>query len=149
MMKRSIFLSLAAGLIASVAFAAPAQAGSYQAIFSVTGGPKAADIELFFSAPVTAVTYSSGLTISPDPNLALPSSTVTFNFTPAASGTIDFTTTTAGFLESYTLTGLTGASPHTSLQVNLVPEPASFALLGIGMTGFLAFRRLFKRTAVA
>jgi len=30
-----------------------------------------------------------------------------------------------------------------------VPEPTSMALLGIGMSGFLAFRRFFKRTKVA
>jgi len=45
-----------------------------------------------------------------------------------------------------TITGGTGAFTETAASV---PEPASLALLGIGMTGFLAFRRFFKKTSVA
>jgi len=37
----------------------------------------------------------------------------------------------------------------TTIVTAVIPEPSSFALLGIGMTGFLAFRRFFKRPAVA
>ncbi len=33
-------------------------------------------------------------------------------------------------------------------QLDAAPEPTSMALLGIGMTGFLAFRRLFRRKAI-
>jgi len=49
-----------------------------------------------------------------------------------------------------------GGSAGASLSVidqgfssSSVPEPSSWALLGIGMTGFLAFRRFFKKTPVA
>ena len=48
--------------------------------------------------------------------------------------------------------GSTGVSPSSVSQLfssNGVPEPGSLALLGIGMTGFLAFRRFFKKTSVA
>jgi len=147
-MNRSLFLSLAAGLLASVALATPSQAGTQTltANFTVTGGT-AADIELLYTAPVTAVVVTStDLTITPP---YFSGSTVEFNFLPKAVGFVDFTVTSSGNLSAYFLTGLTSGVTDSLLHVTVVPEPASFALLGIGMTGLLAFRRLFKRTSAA
>ncbi len=51
---------------------------------------------------------------------------------------------------------LVGGSAGVTLSVidqgfssTSIPEPGSMALLGIGMTGLLAFRRFFKRTTIA
>ena len=46
-----------------------------------------------------------------------------------------------------TVTGTGGFTEQASVSVS-VPEPGCFALLGIGMTGFLAFRRFFRKTQV-
>jgi len=53
-----------------------------------------------------------------------------------------------GFVESNLNPNLGGLTVTVASGV-FVPEPGSLALLGIGMTGFLAFRRFFKKTSVA
>jgi len=62
-----------------------------------------------------------------------------------------FTNATTVGVASVTVKGGngTGAAVGAFVSLSSVPEPASLALLGIGMTGFLAFRRFFKKTSVA
>jgi len=71
-----------------------------------------------------------------------PSETITFN-APANSYIIQKDILLNG--------GSNGATVSIVNQAfsSAIPEPTSIALLGIGMTGFLAFRRLFKRASVA
>lgn len=149
MMKRSFLLSLAAGLVFSFAFATPSQAGTeyLTANFTVTGGT-ASDIELLYTAPVTAVTVGAS-TLGPLTPPLWTGDTVTLSFSPLSVGSVDFSVTSTGHLSAYFLTGLSSGVTDSLLHVTIVPEPASFALLGIGMTGLLAFRRLFKRTSAA
>jgi len=164
MTKRSFLLTVAAGLLASVAFATPSQAGSITVTTAVTFSLPSGDTGTFTDIDVT---YKPS--VDPISNLALVSSTVgavglsesssntvTATFAATTGGTVTWSYVTAtsppiGFSSfgfSGSATGATDTVSITSVP-NVIPEPTSIALLGIGMTGFLAIRRFFKRTPIA
>jgi PEP-CTERM motif len=75
-----------------------------------------------------------------------------YNFSDFASGaslTETYTSVGANFASVIANGGtITGTGAFTD-AVNATPEPSSMALLGIGVTAVLAFRRVFKRSARA
>jgi len=79
------------------------------------------------TSDVAAITYYGSF----DPGTLLPGKT-----TAPATYTISFTQNGASISESSTLV------------VGAVPEPSSAILLGLGVSGFLAYRRLRKKPAV-
>lgn len=92
-------------------------------------------ITLTFASPVSLVTGSVTFeTMVSNSNLGTLSSLIT------GSGTVN---TEVGTLSASPKGGLTSNLSFSA--VTAVPEPTSMALLGIGMTSFLAFRRFFKR----
>ncbi len=170
MTKRSLFLTVAAGLLASVAFATPSQAGSeyvVTAAFNLVPLPPsttpvtASDVTITLSGAVP----TSGYTVIAPGGLTGVSASgsgdvITINFDPASKTTpttlpggvmVEFASGSGIGINSYALSGTSAAFSSSGLNVSIsaVPEPTSMALLGIGMTGFLAFRRLFKRNSVA
>lgn len=163
-MKRSFFLALAAGLFANLAFATASQAGSIlvdtTASFTLTSpaGATASGFTFTYNSTaisdLTLVSAPAGTNISSDGV-----SMITIDLSPPTGGPASFEWTfkdpgpgpigvVAAFLFSGTPVEF-GAKTEFNVSNKAVPEPASLALLGIGMTGFLAFRRFFKKTSVA
>jgi len=165
MTKRSFFMTVAAGLLASVAFATPSQAGSITVTTDVTFSLPEGDTGTFTDVdvtykpsvdPISKLTLVSSSGITGPVALSESANTVTATFAATTGGTVSWSYVTStsppiGFSSfgfSGTATGATDTVNITSVN-NMIPEPASIALLGIGMTGFLAIRRFFKRTTVA
>jgi hypothetical protein len=168
MRRASFFLTVVAGLVASLALASSSHAGTVletAVIITPNGiGGTAGDVE---------ISYNSGTLDHLDPVFNV-SGTLAGDatITPLSGGAaIQFTTPTTGgtlFFDIDIISGsptvgsfnLTDTVDSTFMNpiglsvgsqiISTVPEPASLALLGIGMASFFTYRRFFsKRAATA
>jgi len=154
MSKRS-FLFGTLVLLAGLASATPAHAASVitTSINFTTATPGLTEIDLTYSgvgvlSGLTPTSFSGG-------TATLVGSVVELKFVPANVGPFAFTftmqdstNTPASLSPTFTPSNseFTGFGFHITQSV---PEPGSLALIGIGMTGLLAFRRFFKKTSAA
>jgi len=161
MSKRS-FLFGTLVLVAGLVSAAPSHAGTVfvTSVDFASSSPALTEIDIIFapstgtlSALSAATPASVTATLIGTNEVALtfaastgPINPIVFSATASAGAFADIkvASVNAVYVNNQTGTSTIGYS----LSNPAVPEPASFALLGIGMTGFLAFRRFFKKTAV-
>jgi len=167
MTKRSIFLIAAFGLMAILASGTPSQAGSVTLDSMLNPIPSGVtsitelDITLTATVPVSGLTLvtplpSTGASVS---SSVVGSDTVIKVMVPSlvsgawigifgqAYTSVKFTTTasTVAVQSTEWKTNAGNKAGTTQVYVASVPEPASMALLGIGMAGFFAFRRFFNK----
>jgi len=158
-MKRSLFLSLVAGLLASLALTAPSQAGSVlvvtDALLVAPAGTASADAEITYSTVPTGPITILGTTTVAVTGMSISGDAITINYTPIKGNQeLDFTffATPPITITADTLTGVVGPGPVgiiANVNAAVVPEPTAIALLCVGLSGVVAFRRYFKRTTIA
>jgi hypothetical protein len=144
-------LSAAAGTMVDVSISyvvtAPAGEKINDAFLSTTGGPLNGGTGSYVVSETltNAATFAPITTLSASGPGGSPSDLV--SFTGVQSILVSKDIFLFGGSQGVSLSVITQA--YSSTGAPMVPEPASLALLGIGMTGFLAFRRFFKKTSVA
>jgi len=160
MTKRSMFLVAALGLYVSSVFVSPSHAGSVyltEVVFVNTSGKAANDFEATFTgtggtiSDITVYNPPAGNTTS-----VTGGNTVVIDFSPAlgTGKVLDFSFETqfgsiafsSGIWTYKVGAPIASAAPlYINTTLLSVPEPASMALLGIGMASFFAFRRFFNK----
>jgi len=162
MMKRWILVASLA-VLAGLGFTAPSQAGTVfiTTVNFTTSSPALTDIDIVYSAGtlsgLTNISVPADVTVT-----AVGTDEVQLAISPPSTGPLlgikfELTSSLASFadvkvssVDEVYVDNQSGSSDvGYSLSPNIVPEPGSMALLGIGMTGFLVFRRFIKRSAAA